>query len=45
MSDKKADIGASMFSRSENLYDSDPIQEIFELNLGDFMVEHLISED
>ena len=45
MSDNKMDSGASMFSRSENLFDTDPMQEIFELNLGDFMVEHLISED
>ena len=45
MSDNKTDNGASMFSRSENLFDTDPMQEIFELNLGDFMVEHLISED
>ena len=34
-----------MFSRSESLFDSDPMQEIFELNLGDFMVENLISKD
>ncbi len=45
MSDNKTDSGASMFSRSENLFDTDPMQEIFELNLGDFMVEHLISEE
>ncbi len=39
------DSGASMFSRSESMFDSDPMQEIFELNLGDFMVEYLISDD
>ena len=37
--------GASMFSRTEGMFDVDPMQEIFELNLGDFMVEHLISEE
>lgn len=45
MGESKMDRGASMFSRSENLFDADPMQEIFELNLGDFMVEHLISEE
>ena len=45
MGKNKVDSGASMFSRSENLFDSDPMQEIFELNLGDFMVENLISDE
>lgn len=45
MSEKKMDSGASMFSRSEDLLNADSMQEIFELNLGDFMVEHLISEE
>ena len=45
MGKNKMDSGASMFSRSENLFDSDPMQEIFELNLGDFMVENLISDE
>ena len=45
MGENKTDSGASMFSRTENLFDADPMQEIFELNLGDFMVEHLISEE
>ena len=37
--------GVSLFSQSENLIDGDPIEEIFALNLGDFLSEHLISED
>ena len=45
MSKNNTDSGASMFSRSEGMFDSDPMQEIFELNMGDFMVEHLISEE
>ena len=45
MSENKMDRGASMFSRSEGMFESDPMQEIFELNLGDFIVENLISEE
>lgn len=45
MNKKKENNGASMFSRTESMFDVDPMQEIFELNLGDFMVEHLISEE
>ena len=45
MGKKNTDSGASMFSRTEGLFDADPMQEIFELNLGDFMVEHLISDE
>ncbi|MFR1672904.1 MAG: hypothetical protein ACLSWI_08180, partial [Candidatus Gastranaerophilaceae bacterium] len=37
--------GVSLFSQSEFLLDSDPIEEIFALNLGDFITENLISED
>lgn len=37
--------GVSLFSQSEFLMDSDPIEEIFALNLGDFITENLISED
>lgn len=37
--------GVSLFSQSENLMEGDPIEEIFALNLGDFLSEHLISED
>ncbi|MBQ7449884.1 HD domain-containing protein [bacterium] len=45
MGKNKTDNGASMFSRTESMFDVDPMQEIFELNLGDFMVEHLISDE
>lgn len=37
--------GVSLFSQSEFLMDNDPLEEIFALNLGDFLSEHLISED
>ncbi len=37
--------GVSLFSQSEHLIDQDPIEEIFALNLGDFIAENLISED
>lgn len=37
--------GVSLFGQSEFLMDGDPLEEIFALNLGDFISEHLISED
>ena len=37
--------GASLFGRSIDLVDGDPLEEIFALNLGDFISENLISED
>ena len=37
--------GVSLFSQSEYLMDGDPLEEIFALNLGDFISEHLISKD
>lgn len=37
--------GVSLFSHSEYLMEGDPLEEIFALNLGDFVSEHLISED
>lgn len=44
---KKEEIknGVSLFGQSEYLMDGDPLEEIFALNLGDFISEHLISED
>ena len=45
MSKKKTETGISVFSRSENLLEADPIEEIFALNLGDFLSEHLISKE
>ena len=37
--------GVSLFSQSEYMIEGDPLEEIFALNLGDFMSEHLISKD
>lgn len=37
--------GVSLFGQSDFLMDGDPMEEIFALNLGDFLSEHLISED
>lgn len=38
--------GVSLFNQSEYLMDDgDPLEEIFALNIGDFISEHLISED
>ena len=45
MSNEEIKNGVSLFSQSENLIEGDPIEEIFALNLGDFLSEHLISED
>lgn len=45
MSKKELESGISLFGRSMNLIEEDPLEEIFALNLGDFISEHLISED
>lgn len=45
MSKKDLESGISLFGRSMNLIEEDPLEEIFALNLGDFISEHLISED
>lgn len=45
MKKEEKNNGISLFSRSEYLIDQDPIEELFALNLGDFMAENLISED
>ena len=37
--------GVSVFSRSAELLGEDPLEEIFALNLGDFLTEHLISDE
>lgn len=42
---KTDNSGVSLFSQSEFLIENDPLEEIFALNLGDFISEHLISED
>ncbi len=44
MTDKE-EMGASLFSRSLDLMEDDPLEEIFALNIGDFISEYLISED
>lgn len=41
----KEENGVSVFSRSAELLGEDPLEEIFALNLGDFLTEHLISEE
>lgn len=46
MKNKDVKSGVSLFGQSdEYILGSDPIEEIFALNLGDFISEHLISED
>lgn len=45
MNRNEVNSGVSLFSRSVDLIEEDPIEEIFALNLGDFLSEHLISED
>lgn len=45
MDKKELESGVSLFGRSVNLIEEDPLEEIFALNLGDFVSEHLISED
>lgn len=42
---KKQEAGASLFGRSMDLIEGDPLEEIFALNLGDFISEHFISDD
>lgn len=40
-----SDGGVSLFSRSLDLMNDDPLEEIFALNLGDFLCESLINDD
>ena len=42
---KNKENGVSLFSQSEFLIDDNPMEELFALNLGDFLSEHLISAD
>lgn len=42
---KKENKNVSVFARSEISLESDPLEEIFALNLGDFISEHLISDE
>ncbi len=41
----KEEMGASLFSKTLDIMENDPLEEIFALNLGDFVSEFLISED
>lgn len=43
--EKKENKNVSVFARSEISLESDPLEEIFALNLGDFISEHLISDE
>lgn len=45
MKEKALKNGVSMFARSTHLMENDPLEEIFALNLGEFMTEHLISDE
>ena len=45
MDKEEKKTGVSLFGQNENLAGSDPIEEMFALNLGDFISETLISED
>jgi HD-GYP domain-containing protein (c-di-GMP phosphodiesterase class II) len=45
MTDREEELGASLFGRSMDLMDDDPLEEIFALNMGDFISEYLISDD
>ena len=42
MTDKE-ELGASLFSRTLDIMENDPLEEIFALNLGDFVSEFLNS--
>ena len=44
MTDKE-EMGASLFSRTLDIMENDPLEEFFALNMGDFVSEYLISED
>ncbi|MBO5739058.1 HD domain-containing protein [bacterium] len=41
----KEELGASLFSRTLDFVENDPLEEIFALNMGDFISEFLISEE
>ena len=41
----KEELGASLFSRTLDIMENDPLEEIFALNMGDFISEFLISEE
>ena len=41
----KMQTNASIYTRNINLLQEDPLEEIFALNLGDFLTEHLINPE
>ena len=41
----RKDNTSSVYTRSINLLEDDPLEEIFALNLGDFITEHLINPE
>ena len=43
--EKKTDKNVSVYSRNKISLETDPLEEIFALNLGDFISEHLISDE
>lgn len=43
--EEKKEVGISLFGETDFLAGKDPIEEMFALNLGDFISESLISED
>lgn len=43
--EEKKQVGVSLFGQSDYLVGEDPIEEMFALNLGDFIAENLISDD
>lgn len=45
MVDKEKDEGVSLFGKSLDVLEDDPLEEIFALNLGNFVSEHFISKD
>ncbi len=45
MTDREEETGASLFGRTLEFMEDDPLEEIFALNMGDFISEYLISED
>ena len=45
MTKNEREEGVSLFSKTLDLLEDDPLEEIFALNLGDFVSEHFISKD
>ena len=45
MADREDELGASLFGKTLDLMEDDPLEEFFALNMGDFISEYLISED